>query len=317
MSYQPSFADLELASKRKTTRRERFLDEMEQVVPWSRLLDVLRPLYHRAGRRGQRPKALAMMLRVYLMQNWFGLSDPGMEDALYEVASMRRFAGLNLDDEAIPDETTLVRFRHWLEAHDLTEALFAEVNAVLEENNLAVSTGTMVDATIVQASPSTKNAARQRDPEMHQTRKGNQWYFGMKIHVGADVDSGAAHSVTVTAANRADISELDDLRRETDKVLFGDSGYASDKRKREAREKGRHWCVNDKRKPGRTLSSSQRKRNRRYSSVRARVEHLFRIIKCQFGYRKVRYRGLKKNRAQVMSLMASANLYLLRRRLLA
>jgi IS5 family transposase len=317
MSYQPSFADLELASKKKRTRRERFLDEMEQVVPWSRLLGVLRPRYYRDGRRGQRPKALEMMLRVYLMQNWFGLSDPGMEDALYEVASMRRFAGLNLDDDAIPDETTLVRFRHWLEAHDLTEKLFAEVNAVLEANNLAVSSGTMVDATIVPASPSTKNKARQRDPEMHQTRKGNQWYFGMKIHVGADVDSGAAHHVTVTAANRADVSELDNLLRDTDTATFGDSGYAGDKRKRQAREAGHHWCVNDKRKPGRSLSSSQRKRNRRYSSVRARIEHLFRIIKCQFGYRKARYRGLKKNRAQVMSLMALANLYLLRRRLMA
>lgn len=175
----------------------------------------------------------------------------------------------------------------------------------------------MVDATIVPASPSTKNEAGQRDPQMHQTRKGNQWYFGMKIHVGADVDSGAAHHVTVTAANQADVSELDNLLRATDKAIFGDSGYAGDKRKRKAREAGRHWCVNDKRKPGRTLSSSQRKRNRRYSSVRARVEHLFRIIKCQFGYRKVRYRGLKKNRAQVMSLMALANLYLLRRRLVA
>lgn len=317
MSYQPSFADLELASKKKRTRRERFLDEMEQVVPWSRLLGVLRPRYHREGRRGQRPKALEMMLRVYLMQNWFGLSDPGMEDALYEVASMRRFAGLNLDDDAIPDETTLVRFRHWLEANDLTEALFAEVNAVLEEKDLAVSSGTMVDATIVSASPSTKNRERQRDPEMHQTRKGNQWHFGMKIHVGADVDSGAAHHVTVTPANRADVSELDNLRRETDTATFGDSGYAGDKRKRAARQAGHHWCVNDKRKPGRNLSSSQKKRNRRYSSVRARIEHLFRIIKCQFGYRKTRYRGLKKNRAQVMSLMALANLYLLRRQLMA
>ncbi len=318
MSYQPSFADLEYANKKKQTKREKFLEEMEQIVPWSRLLAVLRPLYHTEGRRGQQPKSLEVMLRIYLMQNWFGLSDPGMEDALYEIASMRRFAGLNLDDGAIPDETTLVRFRHRLQKHDLTDKLFAEVNAHLRDHGLNVSVGTMVDATLIHASSSTKNQARQRDPDMHQTRKGNQYYFGMKVHVGADVDSGAAHTVTVTAANVADIDQLPKLLRPSDQVIFGDAGYTSDSYKRGARALGIHWKVNDKRKPKHgNLSGKQRKRNRQQSSIRARVEHLFRIIKCQFGYRQVRYKGLEKNRAQVMSLMALANLYLHRRRLLA
>lgn len=315
---QTSFASLTYAAKKKKTRKERFLEQMENCIPWSRFEAVIEPHYPKSGSRGGQPIGVEAMLRVYLMQQWFNLSDPGMEDALYEIESMRRFAGLELGVDRIPDETTILKFRHLLERHLLTEELFAQVQAHLDDNGLQMSEGTMVDATLIAASPSTKNQAGERDPEMHQTRKGNQWYFGMKIHTGADVNNGAAHTVTVTAANEADISQLPALLRDNDEVVFGDAGYSSDSYKRGAREMGMHWCVNDKRKPRHgNLSSSQRKRNRRYSQVRARVEHLFRIIKCQFGYRKVRYKGLRKNRAQVMSLMAMANIYLLRRQLCA
>ena len=316
---QQTFASLEYNGKKKLTRRERFLGEMEQAVPWSRLLSVIAPYYHKTGQPGGQPKPLETMLRIYLLQQWYGLSDPGMEDALYEIESMRRFVGLNLWDDQLPDETTILNFRHLLERHGLTARMFAEINAHLQEQGVTVSQGTMVDATIVHAPSSTKNREGKRDPEMHQTRKGKQWYFGMKIHVGADAASGAAHSVTVTAANRADIDELPKLLREEDAVIFGDAGYASDAYKRGARQMGLHWLVNDKGKPKNSqrpgLSARQKKRNRQRSSIRARVEHLFRIIKCQFGFTKVRYKGLAKNCSQVMALMGLANLYLVRKQL--
>jgi len=195
----------------------------------------------------------------------------------------------------------------------LTGKLLETINAYLKEQGLLVSQGTMVDATIIHAPSSTKNKDKARDPDMHQTRKGQQWYFGMKIHIGADVNSGAVHTVTTTAANVADINELPTLLRETDRVIFADAGYTSD----EYRHLGMHWCVNDKRKPGKNLSSSQKKRNRKQSSVRARVEHVFRVIKQQFGFQKTRYRGLEKNASQVNLLVGLANLYMLRRQLMA
>lgn len=315
---QTSFASLSFASKKKKTRKELFLEQMQACVPWPQFEAVIEPYYPKSGRRGGQPIGITTMLRIYLMQQWFNLSDPMMEDALYEVESMRRFAGLELCEDRIPDETTILKFRHLLEKHALTERLFEAVNAHLQSRGLQVSKGTMVDATLIAASPSTKNVKGERDPEMHQTRKGNQWYFGMKIHIGADVDSGAAHTVTVTAANEADINQRPKLLRSGDQVIFGDAGYTSDEYKRGARALGIHWKVNDKRKPKHgDLSGKQRKRNRQQSSIRARIEHLFRIIKCQFGYRQVRYKGLEKNRAQVMSLMVLANIYLLRGRLAA
>ena len=208
---QQTFASLAYEGKKRKTRRERFLNEMEQVVPWEKLIAVIEPNYPRAGRRGGQPMPLEAMLRIYLMQQWYALSDPAMEDALYEIESMRRFADLDLEDDALPDESTILKFRHLLEKHQLTEKMFEVINANLIEQGMKVSAGTMVDATIVNASSSTKNKEQSRDPEMHQTRKGNQWYFGMKIHVGADVDNGTAHTVTVTAANQADINELPNL----------------------------------------------------------------------------------------------------------
>ncbi len=315
---QQSFASLTYTAKKRKTRKERFLDQMEQCVPWEVFEAIIEPHYPKSGQRGGQPVGLSVMLRIYLMQQWFNLSDPMMEDALYEIESMRRFAGLELGEDRLPDETTILKFRHLLERHQLTDQLFSAVSEHLQAHGLRLSKGTMVDATLIAASPSTKNAEGQRDPEMHQTRKGKQWYFGMKIHVGADVNSGTAHTVTVTAANEADISQLPDLLRADDEVIFGDAGYTSDSYKRGARALGLHWKVNDKRKPSKgNLSNKQRKRNRQQSAIRARVEHLFRLIKCQFGYRKVRYRGLEKNRVQVMSLMAMANLYLQRRVLTA
>lgn len=310
---QQSFASLSYTAKKRKTRKELFLEQMEQCVPWSAFEAIIEPHYPTSGRRGGQPIGLPEMLRIYLMQQWFNLSDPMMEDALYEIESMRRFAGLELCEDRLPDETTILKFRHLLERHQLTDRMLAAVSEHLHAHGLQLSKGTMVDATLIAASPSTKNTEGARDAEMHQTRKGNQWYFGMKIHVGADVNSGTAHTVTVTAANEADISQLPALLRESDEVIFGDAGYTSDSYKRGSRAEGLHWKVNDKRKPGRgNLSTKQRKRNRQQSKIRARVEHLFRIIKCQFGYRKVRYRGLEKNRIQVMSLMAMANLYLQR-----
>jgi len=317
MSQQLSFAEVEYNTKKRLTRREVFLAEMEQVVPWLELLAVVEPHYPKPGRRGRPPMGLEAMLRIYCMQQWFNFSDRQMEDALYEIESVRRFAGFNRVTAALPDETTILKFRHLLEEKSLTEKLLGSMNDHLKDQGLLISKGTMVDATIIHAPSSTKNASGQRDPDMHQTKKGNQWYFGMKIHVGADVDSGAAHSVTVTAANTADISELPKLLRAEDEVVFGDAGYASDEYKRGARHLGMRWAVQDKAKPGSRLSARQRKRNRKRSSVRARVEHLFRIIKRQFGYVKTRYRGLEKNAAQVCMLVGLANLYLVRGRLMA
>lgn len=315
MSKQPGFAELEYQSKKRLTRREIFLNEMEAVMPWPRMLKVIKPHYPKSGKAGRPPKGLSSMLRIHCMQHWFSFSDRQMEDALYEVESIRRFAGFASVTEALPDETTILNFRHLLEQYELTSVLLEEINTHLQENGLLVSTGSMVDATIIHAPSSTKNAEKKRDPEMHQTRKGNQWYFGMKIHVGADVNSGAVHSVTVTAANIADIDELPKLLRDDDNVIFADAGYTSDTYKRGARMLGINWCVQDKRKAKKNLSSSQRKRNRRQSSVRARVEHIFRVIKQQFGFVKTRYRGLVKNRSQVNMLMGLANIYMLRRKL--
>jgi transposase, IS5 family len=317
MPRQTTFADLDYSHKKRQTRREVFLGEMEVVVPWPVLLSCIEPHYPRSGRRGRQPMGLASMLRIYCMQNWFNLSDRQMEDALYEIESMRRFAGFGGVTDALPDETTILHFRHLLEKHNLTVILLEEINARLQDQGLLVSRGTMVDASIIHAPSSTKNQEQSRDPEMHQTKKGKQWYFGMKMHIGADVDSEAVHSVAITAANEADIKVLPKLLREQDEVIFGDAGYTSEEYKRGSRKLGIRWCVQDKRKPGQNLSASQKKRNRKHSSIRARVEHVFRVIKRQFGFTMTRYRGLMKNTVQVNMLVGLANLYLLRRRLMA
>jgi IS5 family transposase len=254
------------------------------------------------------------MLRIYFLQQWYALSDPAMEDALYEIESMRRFARLDLSDDAMPDETTILKFRHFLEKHGLTARMMNIINEQLESKGLLLKGGTMAEATIIHAPASTKNREKQRDPEMHQTKKGNQWYFGMKIHVGADVHSGLAHTVSVTPANVSDISQLPHLLREDDRAVLGDKGYVNRSLKRCAREAGVFWGVSLKASRAHPLTGANKRFNHRMSSIRARVEHIFRVLKRQFGYRKVRYKGIVKNAAQVFSLIGLANLYLVRRK---
>ncbi|HYE37751.1 IS5 family transposase [Methylocaldum sp.] len=314
---QTSFASLTFDAKKKQTRREKFLAEMERAIPWDALLAVIEPHYPKAGRRGRQPMPLATMLRIYFMQQWYALSDPGMEDALYEIESMRRFAGLELVEDALPDETTILNFRRLLERHDLTATLMNTINDVLEEKKLLLKGGTMVDATLIHAAPSTKNQDKSRDPEMRQTKKGNQWYFGMKVHVGADINSGLVQTVSVTPANVSDISQLPNLLREDDRAILGDAGYVNNAFKRAAREAGVFWGVALKARPKRRLGAGQKRRNRRMSSIRSRVEHIFRVMKRQFGYTKTRYRGIAKNAAQVFTLIGLTNLYLKRRALMA
>ena len=311
---QITFASIAYTHKKVTTKREAFLNEMERVVPWSRLLKLIEPYYPKAG-NGRPPMPMETMLRIYFIQQWYSLSDPAEEEALYDIESMRRFAQLELLDDAIPDETTILKFRHMIERHALSEAIFADINNYLVEKGIQVSQGSMVDATIIQAASSTKNKDKKRDAEMHSTRKNNQYYFGMKIHIGTDVNSNAIHSATITPANTADITELPKLLRERDRVVFADAGYTSDSYKKGARALGMSWKVNDKRKVGKEMSASQKKQNKKNSSVRARIEHCFRVIKCQFGYQKARYKGLKKNRVQVFTLLGLVNLYMLRGRL--
>lgn len=313
---QLSFSSLDYAAKKKRTKREVFLCEMAAVVPWVALEAVIDPFYPKMGPQGgRRAFPLATMLRIYCLQQWYQLSDPGAEEALYDIQSMRAFAGLELGRDAIPDETTILNFRHLLERHDLTKAIFAAVKEHLEARGALLRGGTIVDATLIAASPSTKNKENKRDPEMRQSKKGNQWYFGMKAHIGADVESGLVHTAGVTAGSVHDAKVFADLIREDDRAVYGDKAYASEKMKRAARRAGVLWAVKEKAKPGQKLSRWMRAKNKHFGKVRAKVEHVFRVLKCQFGYRKVRYRGIAKNGAQVFALLALANLYLARRKL--
>ncbi len=316
MSGQMSFASLDFAAKKKQTKRDVFLAEMGAVVPWVELEGLIEPYYPKIGPQGgRRPFPLAVMLRIYCLQQWYSLSDPGAEEALYDMQSMRAFAGLDLGRDAIPDETTILNFRHLLKRHDLTKAIFSAVAEHLAAKGELLRGGTIVDATLIAASPSTKNKAGKRDPEMTQSKKANQWYFGMKAHVGVDAQSGLVHTAGVTTGKVHDAKVMHRLIREDDREVYGDKGYASAAKKRAAEEAGVLWGVKEKAKPGRDLTQRQRARNRRFGKVRAKVEHVFRVLKCQFGYRKVRYRGIAKNGAQVFALLALANLYLVRGRL--
>lgn len=313
---QLSFSSLDYASKKKTTKREVFLGEMAVVVPWSALEAVIEPFYPKMGPQGgRRAFAHSTMLRIYFLQQWYQLSDPGAEEALYDIQSMRAFARLELGRDSIPDETTILNFRHLLERHDLTKAIFAAVKEHLESRGALLRGGTIVDATLIAASPSTKNKEQKRDPEMRQSKKGNQWYFGMKVHIGTDAESGLVHTAGATAGSVHDAKVFDELIRDDDRAVYGDKAYASEKLKRAARRAGVTWGVKEKAKPGQKLSRWMRAKNKRFGKVRAKVEHVFRVLKCQFGYRKVRYRGINKNGAQVFALLALANLFLARRKL--
>jgi transposase, IS5 family len=314
MDRQQSFASLDFAGKKKRTKRDVFLGEMSAVVPWSALEALIEPHYPKVGPNGgRRPFPIAVMLRIYCLQQWYNLSDPGAEEALYDIQSMRAFCHIELGGDPIPDETTILNFRHLLEAHALTKAVFEAVAEHLEARGALLRGGTIVDATLIAASPSTKNAAGQRDPEMHSSKKGNQWHFGMKAHIGVDAKSGLVHTAGVTSGSVHDAKVMDRLIREDDTAVYGDKGYASGTRKRAAEAAGVLWAVKEKATPGHRLTARQRARNRRFGKVCAKVEHVFRVVKCQFGYRKVRYRGLAKNAAQVFALLALANLYLARR----
>ncbi len=314
MAEQLTLASLAWQTKGKTTRRERFLAEMDAVIPWARLLALITPHYPKAG-NGTQPYPLERMLRIYFLQQWFQLSDPAAEDAIFDSESMRRFARVELGVDDVPDETTILRFRHLLERHELTEDLFIEITAHLEAKGLLLRSGTIVDATIIAAPSSTKNADKARDPEMHQTKKGNQWYFGMKIHTGAD-PKGIVHTVTVTPANAADITELPNLLHGEERRLWGDAAYQKEENRQAWRADGKEYLVNRRGTKTKPLTDHQKAVNRSRSRTRAKGEHIYRVVKCSWEYTKVRYRGLKKNLAQVYTLFALADLYLVRRRLL-
>ncbi len=320
MQRQGSFAEAEYAGKKKQTRRDKFLADMEQVVPWARLEERLRPLYPR-GERGRPPIPLARMLRVYFVQQWYGLSDEGLEDALYDSQALRGFAGIALNRDPIPDATTVLHFRHWLERHDMAKGLFDEVCAMLEERGLLMRQGTIVDATIIAAPPSTKNKQQSRDPEMHQTKKGNQWHFGMKAHIGVDVASGLVHTVVGTAANKADVSQTAALLHGEEEAIFGDAGYTGADKRPELAEREVSWNIAIKRSIIKALPQALRDLaepvERALAQVRAVVEHPFHIVKNRFRHKKLRYRGLKKNTAQLYILFALANLVIVRQTLLA
>jgi transposase, IS5 family len=299
----------------KTTKRAQFLADMDRIVPWAELCDLIAPVYPVAG-NGRPPRDLEMMLRIYFLQQWFNLSDPAAEDALYDSAAMRRFAGLDLSEHPAPDETTICRFRHLLEQNNLGEALFQYVLDYLERQGIKVGKGTIVDATIISAPPSTKNKDRSRDPDMHQTKKGNQWFFGMKAHIGVDSRTKVIHAVAATAANVHDAHLLPDLLHGEETKVWGDSAYqgqgdaiaacapnAQDMTNRRYRRKGE-------------VDEVERAKNKTKSSVRAKVEHPFLVIKQVFGFVKTRYRGLEKNAHRLFVTCALTNLYLMRRRLL-
>lgn len=304
--------------KGKKTRREVFLAEMERVVPWGRLLGLIEPHYPKGSPAGgRRPLPLERMFRIYCLQQWYNLSDPGAEEALYDSITMRCFAGVRADDDVIPDETTILNFRRLLERHELTERVLAQINAHLSERGLFVGKGTIVDATIINAPSSTKNAENKRDSEMHQTRKGKQWYFGMKLHTGVDDGFGLVHTVQGTAANVADVNLLGELLHGGEVRVHGDSAYHSKALAAQAEASGIEFSVNQRGSKHKPLTQAQRTRNRRLSRVRAVVEHPFLVVKRLWGHAKVRYRGIAKNLAQMNVLFGLANLYRVRRHLLA
>jgi IS5 family transposase len=318
MPKQPASPGLRQAMKMKQTRREKFLAEMDEVVPWTRLLALIEPHYPKAGPKGGRPPMpLETMLRVYFLQQWYALSDPMAEEMLYDSDAMRRFADVELGDDRIPDETTILNFRHLLEKHQLTEKLFAEVNGHLSEQGITLRSGTLVDATIIDAPSSTKNEAGARDPEMSSTKKGNDWYFGMKAHVGVDAESGIVHSLDTTTAKVHDSRVWDALLHGQEDAVWADKAYASAAREAAFAGPGKVWGVMRKAPKGGALHPLDEDINRVIAKVRARVEHPFRVLKRQFWYLKTRYRGLAKNRAQLFTLFALGNLFLVRRRLLA
>ncbi|MCP9824780.1 IS5 family transposase [Synechococcus sp. EJ6-Ellesmere] len=319
---QLGFGDYEQATAKKRTKREKFLADMDKVVPWQALIDLLELHYPRSSSKGGRPPyPLATMLRIHLMQQWYSLSDPGMEEALIEVPTMRRFAGIDLISDRIPDETTILAFRHLLEKHNLGEQIFETVKAHLKKRGMAMKQGTIIDATLIAAPSSTKNKAGERDPEMHQTCKGKQWHSGMKVHIGVDKDTGLIHSVETTAANVHDLTPAADLLHGEEVVVYADAGYQGIEKREEMEGKAANFRVAMRPGKRRALPDTpegwlENLVETAKAHIRAKVEHLFRVIKQQFGFQKTRLRGMTKNRCKVNVLAALTNLFLARRQLL-
>ena len=319
---QASFSELEYAAKKKVTRRDRFLGEIDKVTPWSALVAEIEPFYPKGTGRGRPPIGVERMLRMYITQQCFGLSDEGVEDAIYDSQAIRSFVGIDLSRESAPDATTLLKFRRLLETHHLTERIFTAINTLLAVKGLILKEGTVVDATIIAAPSSTKNQSGERDPEMHQTKKGNQWHFGMKAHIGVDAESGITHTLVTTPANTNDVTQAHALLHGEEKVAFGDAGYQGVEKREENRNGEVQWEVAmrpGKRKalPKTTIGRLKDKIEQLKASVRAKVEHPFHIVKNIFGMKKVRYKGLAKNTAQLYTLFGLANLLIAKRRLFA
>lgn len=311
--FQNSFLSL---AQHKKLRCERFLDDMNGVIPWGKLVGKILP-YYKDRETGRKKKEVMMMLRIYFLQQWYNLSDPGAEEAIYDRNSFQKFLGIDLLSESVPDETTILNFRHLLEANRLQEKFFKVINDILEEKGFMMREGTIVDATIIVAPSSTKNKDKKRDPEMSSTKKGNDWFFGMKAHVGVDDTNALVHTLKTSTAKVHDNAVAEELYHGQEKRKFGDKGYYSQEAKREARRLGIFWGVLDRGKSGHPLSSSQKKRNKKLSSVRSKVEHPFQILNCQWKYEKVRYRGLFKNTMQLFTLFALINLFRVRKKLLS
>jgi IS5 family transposase len=309
---------LGLPNSSRRTRKREFLESMDRVVPWSELVSLIEPYAPESGRRGQQPFAVEAMLRIHFMQQWFNLSDPSMEEALHDVPVFRDFAGLSNWADAMPSESSILRFRHLLERHKLADQILATVNGLLSAKGLLLKAGTVVDATLIAAPSSTKNREGTRDPDMHQSKKGNQWYFGMKAHIGVDAESGLVHTVQGTAGNVNDVVEANGLLHGEEKVVFTDAGYQGADKRPDAKP-GVTWHVAMRPGKRRALDTENNladalldKIERIKAGVRAKVEHPFRVIKRQFGHVKVRYRGLKKNTAQLKTLFALSNLWMVR-----
>ena len=320
---QMSLGESGFERKTKRTRKREFLDEMNLVVPWTELVSLIAPHAPTPGAKGGRPPfAVETMLRIHFVQQWFNLSDPAMEEALYDTPMFREFVGLDAGEDNLPDESTILRFRHLLEAHNLSLQILATVNATLAAKGLLLKSGTVVDATLIAAPSSTKNSSGERDPEMHQTKKGNQWHFGMKAHIGVDADSGLVHTVVGTAANVNDVTQAHALVHGEETDVFADAGYQGVGKRDETQEINVNWHV--AMRPGKRkvldkstpMGAIQDQLERAKASIRAKVEHPFRVIKRQFGHVKVRYRGLAKNTAQLHTLFALSNLWMVRRTLL-
>ncbi|MDO8773076.1 MAG: IS5 family transposase [Burkholderiaceae bacterium] len=309
-------ADQTFENYRKPTRRDEFLKTMEVIVPWAALCEVIDPFYPKAG-NGRPPIGLQRMLRIHFIQHWFNLADLSCEEALYDSVSLRRFVGIDLGREPVPDATTMLKFRKLLHDNKLGEALFAQVGQVLQSKGFKVNTGTIVDATIIGAPSSTKNANKARDPDMRQTRKGQQWYFGMKLHIGVDSQTGLAHSAVVTSANVHDKHPLPDLLHGNEQRVYGDSAYASQKDLIHSAAPNAKDFTNQRTRRNGVVNETLKSRNRNKSRIRARVEHVFGVVKRLWGFGKVRYRGLQKNATRAFTALALANIYLSRQRLMA